>query len=167
MDNKPLWLWGKWMSGPGGKRDPRPRYIPTGKSSLYRFEATDQLLHSAVGLNKVVCSCTWQRSLPRETNTGATKEFQHLTRAEEFVFTRLQIGHTKATKSHILWRGPLVTIVVKPWAMAICSWSVQCYRNVVRSTAQLTRWNSLLCLCNLLFQDINDGIKDVCQCLGK
>ena len=37
---------------------------------------------------------------------GPPKEFQHLTRAEEVVNTRLRIGHTKATKSHILSRGP-------------------------------------------------------------
>ena len=35
-----------------------------------------------------------------------SKKFPHLTRAEEVVITRLQIGHTKATKSHILSRGP-------------------------------------------------------------
>ena len=34
------------------------------------------------------------------------KKFQHLTRAEEVVITRLRIGHTRATKSHILSRGP-------------------------------------------------------------
>ena len=37
---------------------------------------------------------------------GPPKKFKHLTRAEEFVITRLRIGHTKATKSHILSRGP-------------------------------------------------------------
>ena len=37
---------------------------------------------------------------------GPPKKFQHLTRAEEFVITRLRIGHTKATKSHILSQGP-------------------------------------------------------------
>ena len=37
---------------------------------------------------------------------GPPKKFQHLTRAEEVVITRLRIGHTKATKSHILSRGP-------------------------------------------------------------
>ena len=36
---------------------------------------------------------------------GPPKKLQHLTRAEEFVITRLRIGHTKATKSHILSRG--------------------------------------------------------------
>ena len=37
---------------------------------------------------------------------GPPKKFQHLTRAEEVVITRLRIGNTKATKSHILSRGP-------------------------------------------------------------
>ena len=36
---------------------------------------------------------------------GPPKKFQDLTRAEEVVITRLRIGHTKATKSHILSRG--------------------------------------------------------------
>ena len=37
------------------------------------------------------------------------KKFQHLTRAEKVVITRLRIGHTKATKSHISSRGPPTT----------------------------------------------------------
>ena len=37
---------------------------------------------------------------------GPPKRFRHLTRADEVVITRLRIGHTKATKSHILSRGP-------------------------------------------------------------
>ena len=37
---------------------------------------------------------------------GPPKRFRHLTRAEEVVMTRPRIGHTKATKSHILSRGP-------------------------------------------------------------
>ena len=40
---------------------------------------------------------------------GPPKKFQHLTRAEEIVITRLRIGHTKATKSHIWSRGPTTT----------------------------------------------------------
>ena len=40
---------------------------------------------------------------------GPPKKFQHLTRAEEVVITRLRIGHTKATRSHILSRGPPTT----------------------------------------------------------
>ena len=39
------------------------------------------------------------------TTLGPPKKFQHLNRAEEVVITRLRIGHTKATKSHILSRG--------------------------------------------------------------
>ena len=56
---------------------------------------------------------------------GQQKKFQHLTKAEEVVITR-RIGHTKATpiscpEDHWL----LVTMVVKHWALTICSWSVQ------------------------------------------
>ena len=36
---------------------------------------------------------------------GPHKKFQHLTRGEEVVITRLRIGHTRATKSHVLSRG--------------------------------------------------------------
>ena len=36
----------------------------------------------------------------------ATKEIQALTRAEGVVISRLRIGHTKATTSHTLFRGP-------------------------------------------------------------
>ena len=38
---------------------------------------------------------------------GPPRKFQQLTRAKEVVITRLRIGHTKATKSHILCRGTL------------------------------------------------------------
>ena len=37
---------------------------------------------------------------------GPPKRFRRLTRAEEVVIIRLPIGHTEATKSHILSRGP-------------------------------------------------------------
>ena len=72
--HNPLWHWRKWKSGPTSKRDPRPRYRPTSKCPLYRYETTGQLLHSEVGSNRVGCSCTWQRSLSCETNIGATEE---------------------------------------------------------------------------------------------
>ena len=36
---------------------------------------------------------------------GPPKKFEHLTRSDEVVITRILIGHTKATKSHILSRG--------------------------------------------------------------
>ena len=104
MDTKPLWHWRKWKTGPTGKRFPRLWHRPTRKCPLNRSEAIGQLVHPAVGSNQVGCSYSWQRSL--ETNTRATKEIQYLTRAEEVVITQLRIGHTKATKSHILSRGP-------------------------------------------------------------
>ena len=72
LGTKPLWHWRKWMSRPTSKRDPWPRYRPTGKCPLYRYETTGQLLHSEVGSNQLECSCTWQRSC--ETNTGAKEE---------------------------------------------------------------------------------------------
>ena len=37
---------------------------------------------------------------------GPPSKFQHLTRAQEVVITRLRITHTKATKSHTLSQGP-------------------------------------------------------------
>ena len=49
--------------------------------------------------------CPWYLYLVKPT-LGPPKKFQHLTRAEEVVITRLRVGHTKATKSHILSRGP-------------------------------------------------------------
>ena len=73
---------------------------------------------------------------------GSPKKFKHLTRAEEVAITRHRVGHTKATKSHILSRGPakcLFTIVVKDRSLTICFWGVRCYRNVVRNTTQ-THW---------------------------
>ena len=41
-----------------------------------------------------------------KTTLGPPRNFKHLTRAEKVVITRLRIGHTKATKSHILSLGP-------------------------------------------------------------
>ena len=80
---------------------------PSGKCPLYRSEATSQLLHSAVGSNQVGCSCTWQKSLILWNQYwGPPKKFQHLTRAEEVVITWLLVGHTRATKSHILSQWP-------------------------------------------------------------
>ena len=40
---------------------------------------------------------------------GLPNKFLHLTKTEEVVITRLQIGYTKATKSHILLRGSPTT----------------------------------------------------------
>ena len=107
----------KWKSRPTSKGDPRSRYRPTGKYPLYRYEATGQLLHSEMRSNQVGCSCTWQRSLYREANIRA-----------------------KSTKSHILSLWPLTVCHHCGQTLTICSWSVQCYRNVVMNTTQLTHW---------------------------
>ena len=73
---------------------------------------------------------------------GPPKKFQHLTRAEKVIITRLRIGHTKPTKSHILSRGPPTAChhCGQHWPLNICSWNVQCYMNVVMNTTQLTHW---------------------------
>ena len=61
---------------------------------------------------------------------GPPKVFQYLTRAEDVVMFRLQIGIIRQFKSHILPRGPrlVATIAVSEWPFITCSWSVQCYR---------------------------------------
>ena len=60
------------------QRNPRSRHRPTGKCPLNRFEATGQLLHSAVSSNQMGCTYTRPRSLPHETNSGTTKEIPAL-----------------------------------------------------------------------------------------
>ena len=87
--------------------DPWPWHRSSGGCPLCRFETTGQLLHPAAGSNQVGCSCTSCTCLYFvKPILGPPKKFQHLTWAEEVVITRLRIGHTKATKSHILSRGP-------------------------------------------------------------
>ena len=57
--------------------------------------------HRGSSLNEwyVRSQCLWP-------TLGPPTKFKHLTRAKEVVITQLRIGHTKATKSHILSRGP-------------------------------------------------------------
>ena len=150
LDTKPLWHRRKWKSWPAGEGDPWPWHRSSGGCPLCRFETTGQLLHPAVGSNQVGCGCTWQRSLFRKTNTGATvkptlgppKKFQHLTRAEEVVITDFESAIQRPPSpiscpdDHRL----LVTIAVKHWPLTICSWSVQCYMNAVMNTTQPTHW---------------------------
>ena len=71
---KPLWYRRKWKSSPAGEGDPWPWHGSSGGCPLCRFETTGQLLHPAAVSNQVGSSCTWHRSLFRETNTGATEE---------------------------------------------------------------------------------------------
>ena len=69
LDTKPLWHWGKWKSEPTGKRHLWPCHRPTCKCPLHRSKATGQLIHPAVGSNRVRYSCSWHKSLSLETNT--------------------------------------------------------------------------------------------------
>ena len=62
-------------------------------------------IHQEVQIKWDVSIHGWDLYLLKPT-LGPPKRFRHLTRAEEVVITRLRIGHTKATKSHILSRGP-------------------------------------------------------------
>ena len=103
---KPLWHWRKLKSRPTSKREHWPRDRPTGKCPLYRLETTSQILHSAVGSNQVGVAVHGTDLYLVKPTLGPPTKFHHLTRAEEVVLTWLRIGHTKATKSHILSRGP-------------------------------------------------------------
>ena len=106
LGTKPLWHWRKWNSGPTSKRDPQPRYRP-----LASVHYTDMkpLVNSYI---QNLVQTKWDVAVHGrdlylvKPTLGPPKKFQHLTRAEEVVITRLRIGHTKATKSHILSRGP-------------------------------------------------------------
>ena len=77
---------------------------------------------------------------------GPPKKLKHLTRAEQVVVTRLRIGHTKSTKSHILSRGP-------PTACQHCGQTltiehmllnVLFYSKFVMNTTRLTHWGPSL-----------------------
>ena len=60
------------------KRGPWPRHKPTDQCPLYRFEATGQFRHSAVGSNQMGCSLTWHKYISLGTNTGAIEQFPAL-----------------------------------------------------------------------------------------
>ena len=146
LDTKPSWHLGKWKSGPTSKRDPWPKYRPTGKCPLYRFEATGQLLHSAVGSNQVVCRCTWKRYLPRDTNTGATKEIPALNQSWRGCNHPTSNWPYQATKSHILSRGPPTACHHCGQTLSIdhmlLEWAV--LQNIATNTKQLTHWKLFL-----------------------
>ena len=66
---------------------------------------------------------------------------EHMTNAEYLITMMTSSGWTlgqdiSCPEDHRL----LVTIVVRHWPLTICSWSVQCYRNVVINTTQLIHW---------------------------
>ena len=78
LDTKSLLHRRKWKSWPAVEGDHWPWHRSSGGCPLCRLETTGQLLHPAAGSNQVGCSCTWQRSLFRKTNTGATEEISAL-----------------------------------------------------------------------------------------
>ena len=98
-------------------------------------------IQSEIGSNQVGCSCTWQRSLSRETNIRATKEIpapnQGWRGCNHFELVRQRPPNLISCPED---RWLFGTIVVKHWLLAICSWSVQCYRSVVMNTTELNRW---------------------------
>ena len=77
---------------------------------------------------------------------GPPKRFRHLTRVEGVVITRLRIGHTKATKSHILSRGPPTACQDCGQTLTIEHILLECtvLQQVVMSTTQLTHWGPSL-----------------------
>ena len=107
LDIKPLWHWGN------------ERMDHLTKETL--FQDIDQLASvHYINLKLLVSSyiqqlvqTKWHAAIHGQDlylvkpTLGQPNKFQHLTRAEEVVITRLRIGHTKATKFHILSRGPL------------------------------------------------------------
>ena len=143
LDTKLLWHRWKWNSWPTGEGDPWPWHRSSGGCPLCRFETTGQPLHPAAGSNQVGCSCTWQRYLFRETNTGATEEIPALNQSwrgcnhptSNWPYKGHQIPYLVPRTTRLL-----VPIVVKHWPLIIRSSSVQCYRNVVMNTTQLTHW---------------------------
>ena len=84
-------------------KETRPRYRPT-----VHYADMKPLVNYIQKLGQTKCAVAVQHRdlyLVKPT-VGPPNKFQHLTRAEEIVITRLRIGHTKATKSHSLSRGP-------------------------------------------------------------
>ena len=106
LGTKPLWHWRKWNGDQLAKET-----LDQDIGPLANVNYTDMkpLVNSYI--QKLV-QTKWNVAVHDrdlylvKPTLGPPKKFQHLTRAEEVVITRLRIGHTKATKSHILSRGP-------------------------------------------------------------
>ena len=79
---------------------------------------------------------------------GPSKKVQHLTRPEEVVITRLRIGHTKATKSHILSRGSPTTCHhcghtdYWPYAPGVCSVTGKSWRILHSCLVEYSIWDN-------------------------
>ena len=105
LDTKPLWLRRKWKSWPAGEGDPWPWHPLVGVHYADLKPQVNSYIQQLVQIKWDVAVHGRDLYFVKPT-LGPPKKFQHLTRAEEVVITRLRIGHTKATKSHILSRGP-------------------------------------------------------------
>ena len=131
---KPLWHRGEWDSGPASKGD---------------FADLKPLVNSYIQQEVQI---KWDVSIHGrdlyllKPTQGPPKRFRHLTRAEAVVITRLRVGFTKATKSHILSRGPPTACqhCAQTIEHILLSWNVQCCNKVVMSTTQLTHWGPSL-----------------------
>ena len=87
-----------------GKRSRHSRRMRTRNFTyLARGPLVNSYIQQLVQIKWGVAVHGWYHLL--KPTLGPPKKFQHLTRAEEVVITRLRIGHTKATKSHILCHG--------------------------------------------------------------
>ena len=96
LDIKPLRYWKKWKSGPTSKGDPRPSDRPTDLKP-----PVNSYIQQLVQTKCDVAVHGRDLYLVKPT-LGQPKKFQRLTRAGKVVITRLRIGYTKVTKSHIL-----------------------------------------------------------------
>ena len=111
-------------------RDAWPWHRPTGKSRQDRYQATGQLLRPAVGSDQWDVAVHGGDLYLLKPTLGKPKEIPALNQGRE------GCNHPAIPRSPSPISFPegirlRVTIVVKCWPLAICSWSVQCYRKVV------------------------------------
>ena len=129
----------KWKSGPTSKRDPRPRLASAHYTDLKPLVNTHIQLLVQTKWDVAVHGRDLYLVKP---TLGQPKKFQHLTRADRLWSPdfELAIPRPPSPISYPEDHRLVVTTVVKHWALTICSWSVQYYRNVVTNTTQLTHW---------------------------
>ena len=105
LGTKPLWHWRKWKSGPTSKKTLDQDIDPLANVHYTDIQPLFNPYIQKLVQTKWDISVHGRNLYLLKPTLGPPKKFQHLTRAEEVVITRLRIGHTKATKSHILSRG--------------------------------------------------------------
>ena len=138
LDTEPLWHRGKRKSRPACEWDSWPWHRPTCKCPPCRFEAIGQLLYSTTGSNQVECG----------GGGGGGGEM-----------TRLRISHTKATKSHILSRGPPIachhcgqTLDYWPYAPGVCNVAGKSWRILHSWLIEYSLWDNSWILHSKLLQ---------------